>query len=222
MTTNTLNWSAYDGFSPENSNYYIYYLLDVNLAPVLLDSITNGNISYVHSNVMLDTTYHYLIQAYSNTSSDIAYSNIQSISTVIPGLPQIMNADFATIETLNQIDLSFTLDPNALIDRYVLLKSDSINGTFDTIANYPASTGQITYTDDLKVSQEIAFYKVIAINDCGIIINQSNIASNILLEAYPAKDGSKTNILQWTSYKNWLGNVANYEIYRSVDGSAFS
>ncbi len=222
METNTLNWSSYDGFAPESSNYYIYYLLDVNLPPVLLDSITNGSTNYVHSNITLDTNYTYLIQAYNNSSVNIAYSNAQSISTIIPGRPQTMNADYATVEILNQVDLSFTLDPNALINRYVLLKSDSINGTFDTIANYPAGTSQINYSDNIKAGQEIAYYKVIAVNDCNIVTGESNIASNILLEAYPATDGSKTNILQWTSYQNWLGNVDYYEIYRSVDGSGFS
>ncbi|RLD64830.1 MAG: hypothetical protein DRI95_10030 [Bacteroidetes bacterium] len=222
LETNTLSWSQYDGFYPESSNYYIYYLLDTSLPPVLLDSITNGDTSYIHNNITLDTTYHYLVQAYNNTSSNISHSNIQSISTVIHGRPQVMNADYATIETLNQVDLSFTLDPNALINRYVLLRSDSVNGTFDTIANYPASTSQLNYSESINAAQEIVYYKVIAINDCNIVTLESNIASNILLEAYPATDGSKTNILQWTSYQEWLGDVDYYEIYRSVDGNAFS
>ena len=132
-----------------------------------------------------------------------------------------MNADYATIELLNQIDLLFTLDASSLIKQYALLKSDSLNGTFDTLAYYPASTDKITFTDDINASQQILYYKVVAINDCNIITKESNIASNILLEVYPATDGSKTNILKWTSYKEWLGDVDYYEIYRSVDRSAF-
>lgn len=219
---NSLSWSQYDGFSPESSNYYIYYMLDTNLPPILLDSISNGDTSYVHGNIIPDTTYHYLIQAYNNTSPYTAYSNIQSISTIIPGRPQIMNADFATVQSYNLLDLSFTVDPNAIISSYVLLKSDSINGTFDTIANYPAGISQISYSDDIKAAQEIFYYKIIALNACNIVTRESNIASNILLEAYPATDGSKTNTLQWTSYQSWLGGVDYYEIHRNVDGGGFS
>jgi len=222
LEENTINWSQYDGFLPESSNYYIYYLLDTNLPPVLLDSITNGDTSYIHGNIIPDTTYHYLIQAYNNTSPYTAYSNIQNVSTNIPGRPQIMNADFATIQSYNQVDLSFTVDPNAIISSYKLLKSNSINGTFDTLTSYPAGTSQISYSDNIKAANEIAYYKVIAINNCNIITRESNIASNILLEAYPATGDSKTNILQWTSYQSWLGGVDNYEIYRSVDGSGFT
>lgn len=222
LKENTLSWSQYDGFYPARSNYYIYYLLDTNLPPVLLDSITNGDTSYVHHNVIPDTTYHYLIQAYNINPQHTAYSNIRSVSTLILGRPQIMNADFATVQSYNQIDLSFTVDPNANISSYVLLKSDSINGTFDTLAIYPAGTSQISYSDEIKAAQEIFYYKVIAINACNIVVKESNIASNILLEAYPAKDGSKTNTLQWTNYQSWLGGVDYYEIYRSVDDGNFN
>ncbi|RLD68174.1 MAG: hypothetical protein DRI95_03685 [Bacteroidetes bacterium] len=222
LKENTLTWSQYVGFYPESSNYYIYYLLDTGLPPVLLDSITNSDTSYVHHNVVPDTIYHYLIQAYNINTLNTSFSNIQSVSTFIPGRPQIMNADFATIQSYNQLDLSFTVDPNANISSYVLLKSDSINGTFDTIANYPVGTSQISYSDEIKAAQEISYYKVNALNACNIVTSESNIASNILLEAYPSTDISKTNTLQWTSYQTWLGGIDYYEIYRGVDGGGFS
>ncbi len=222
LAENKLNWTEYDGFLPLQSNYYIYYSLDTNSPSILLDSIINGDTSYVHSNIIQDSTYFYLIQAYSNSLQDSSYSNIQSVSTVVPGSPQFMNADYATVQTHNQVDLSFTLDPNAVINSYALLKSDLISGIFDTLASYPAGTSQITYSDYIKPSHEVNYYKVIAINDCNVVIRESNIASNIHLEVSPATDGSKTNILQWTSYQSWLGAVDYYEIYRSVDGRGYA
>ncbi|OQY03985.1 MAG: hypothetical protein B6I20_03870 [Bacteroidetes bacterium 4572_117] len=220
--TNTLKWSQYTGFLPENSNYYIYYWIDTNLPPILIDSVTNGGTSYTHNNVIVDTSYHYLVQAYSKNTQDKANSNTLSANTLVPGIPQIMNANYATVKLSNQVDISFTVDENAIINSYKLLKSDSINGLFDTLATYPASTGYITYSDELKTSEKIAYYKVIAINDCNIIVKQSNIASNMLLKVTTANSGSKTNVIKWTNYKTWLGGLDNYEIFRSIDGSNFS
>lgn len=222
LLENSLSWSNYNGFAPSVSNYNIYYYTDANSSPILLQSITNGDTSLVQTHIQVDTIYYYFVEAFSSSSTDTAYSNIRSVSTVIPGMPQIMNADFATIEQLNQTDLSFTLDPNATVDRYVLLKSDSINGTFDTLATYPPGTDKITYSDYINSAQQIAFYKVIALNSCDVLTAETNIASNIVLEAYPATDGSKTNILQWTTYRTWLGGVDYFEIYRSVDGGAYN
>ncbi len=219
--TNTLSWSPYNGFSPAVSSYNIYYTGGTNTPAILLATITNGDTSLVHQSVLPDTTYYYIVEAFSDTSVDTAYSNIRSISTIIPGNPQTMNADYATIDNYNEISLSFTVDENATIDRYVLLKSDSLNGVYDTLASYPAGTAQIIYTDYARTAQEQFFYKVIAINNCNVTTAESNVASNILLEAQAANDGSKTNILDWTAYAEWLGGVYTYEIFRSIDGSAY-
>lgn len=221
LMTNTISWSPYTGFAPNISQYNIYYTTGNNSSATLLGSVSNGDTSIVHQNVLADTTYYYVIEAFSNTSIDTAYSNIRSISTTISGNPKIMNADYATVDNYNEINLSFTLDENATIDRYVLLKSDSANGVYDTLSNFPAGTSQISYTDYAKTAQERFFYKVIAINNCNVTTQESNIASNILLEAQPASDGSKSNILNWTNYFKWLGDVDQYEIYRSIDGSAY-
>ncbi len=221
LMTNTISWSPYTGFDPNVSQYNIYYTTGNNSSATLLGTVSNGDTSIVHQNVLPDTDYYYLIEAFSNTSSDTAYSNIRNINTSIAGNPQIMNADYATVDNYNEINLSFTVDENATIDRYVLLKSDSVNGVYDTLSSFPSGTSQITYTDYAKTAQEQFFYKVIAINNCNRTTNESNIASNILLEAQPANDGSKSNILKWTNYTEWLGGVYQYEIYRSIDGSVY-
>ncbi len=221
LLTNTIRWSSYNGYSPAPSNYNVYYSIGNNSPAVLLTSISNNDTSIVHQNIIPDTTYYYIIEAFNNNSSDTAYSNIRSINTEIPGYPKIMNADYASVENYNEISLSFTLDDQAVVNNYALMKADSLNGVFDTLQTYPQGTAQINYIDYAKTAQERFFYKVIAINNCGVVANSSNIASNILLEAQPDNDDSKTNILNWTEYENWKGDVYTYEIYRSVDGSAF-
>jgi len=47
-------------------------------------------------------------------------------------------------------------------------------------------------------------------------VAQSNIASNLVLTAASAE---LRNNLVWNTYRNWLGGVLNYQIYRSI-GSA--
>ena len=219
LMQDTISWSVYKGFDAQIITYNVYFSIGNDTPNIFLT--TTSDTSILHQNILPDTNYYYIVEAINTQTNDTSYSNIQNINTTLPGTPKIMNADYATVNNYNEIELSFTVDENAVIDRYVLLKSGTINGVYDTLANYPQGTAQISYTDYAKTAQEQFFYKVIALNNCNVMVGESNIASNILLEAYPANDDSKTNILNWTPYKDWKGSIYTYEIYRSVDGSAY-
>jgi len=219
---NTLVWTAHNDFTTNFGGYRIYYKNKPSDLPILLTEISSkDDTTYVHESITSNVDYYYYVQAYNSNNSIKTNSNVDTITTTMPAVPQIMNADYASVETYQQVDLSFTVDENAVINSYVLLKSDSLNGPFDTLQVYSQGISTINFIDNnIKSSQEKAFYKVISINTCNIESRETNVASNILLEAY-ADDGSKTNILNWTNYQTWYGGVDNYQIYRSVDEGAF-
>ncbi|MBN1250881.1 MAG: gliding motility-associated C-terminal domain-containing protein [Bacteroidales bacterium] len=221
LEQNTIYWSAFKNFGTDIGGYRIYYKNNIADIPVLLNEVSSQDTAFIHSNVDANVDYYYFIQVFNIDNSLQSSSNIQLVTTTMPVRPAIMNADFASINSYQKVDLSFTVDENAILNSYVLLKSDSIYGTYDTLAAFPAGIAEIYYTDYIKASQEILYYKVISLNTCNIKSKESNIAHNILLEAYANKDNSKINILNWTKYKTWLGGVDNYKIYRSVDEADF-
>jgi gliding motility-associated-like protein len=220
---NSLIWTSYKAFGQDLGGYRVYYSATQTGTPILVDELPASDTSFIHAQVAANTQYFYFIEAFSIAAADSSLSNIQGITTVMPPVPLIMNADFGTIEMFNQITLSFTLDAVAEINAYKLLKSDAIGWPWDTIASYPSGTAQINTVDLIKTNQETVYYKVVAINSCGLESRQSNIAQNIVLESYPDPNPNAkyTNQLTWKPYQTWLGGVGSYKVYRSIDGEAF-
>ncbi len=218
---NTLKWTSHNEFNTNFGGYRVYFKNQPSDVPTLLTTINSENdTTYTHESIISNIDYYYYIQAYNSDNSVQTNSNISEITTTMPAVPMIMNADNASVESYQQINISFTVDANAEINSYVLLQSDSINGLYDTLQVYQQGTAKIDYIDNVKSSQLKKYYKVLSINTCNIESRESNIASNILLEV-TANSSNKTNTLNWSNYQTWYGGISNYQVYRSIDGTAF-
>lgn len=218
---NHLIWTSYNGFGSNLSGYNVYYSNTLAGTPILIAELNATDTIFIHNQVAANTQYYYYVEALNLENNLVSSSNIQQITTTMPPVPQIMNADYASVEGFEQVDLSFTLDATAVVDEYLLLKSDSINGTYDTISSFASGVGAINYSDFVKTNQEIAYYKVLSKNTCGLPGRESNVAHNIVLEALADDANQYHNKLSWNPYESWRGGVSSYTVYRSIDGGAF-
>ncbi len=217
---NKLTWTHYNGFGQKLKEYNIFCSHSLNETPTLIDKVSANDTSYTHYNIDYNKTYYYYIQAISNDQLK-SLSNIQKIETSSLSSNPIINADYATVINKNRVEVSFTLSKSTDIKSYILLKSKSINGKYDTIKILPGGIESIRYTDTVKTKKYIRYYKVVAINKCGDKAAESNIANNIVLKAKASKETKFLNQLKWNAYENWNGGISNYYVYRSFDGSKF-
>jgi gliding motility-associated-like protein len=125
--------------------------------------------------------------------------------------PAYINADYATLNNDNTVNLSFTLDPASELKNYILMRSAYTTGKFDTIANLVALGSKISYTDNSSVTDGQSFYKLVAINNCNFATTYSNLASTIILSG---EYNNPVNTLSWTPYISWRNDVKEYRIYR--------
>ncbi|HHE40476.1 MAG TPA: gliding motility-associated C-terminal domain-containing protein, partial [Candidatus Cloacimonetes bacterium] len=110
--------------------------------------------------------------------------------------------------------LSFTIDPVSEIYHYKLLRTDDLNGLFDTIADFADHRSEkLTYMDRPEDMLSPFYYKLAAINPCNRIIVMSNIASTMILTVI---NEDAINYLAWTPNIGWEGGVENYEVYRTT------
>ncbi len=221
LEQNALTWTSYHGFGSNLSGYRIYYSNTQLGTPSLLTEQAANDTTYIHQQVAANTSYFYYVTAFSNALPDSSISDIQGITTTMPALPLVMQANYGTVETYNQVDLSFTVDANAVVNSYQLQKSATKNGVYKTIASFPSGTATINYSDFINTNQEIEYYKVIAINTCNLNSRESNIAHNIVLEAQPNPEIEHSNNLSWNLYEGWPTNALDYTIYRSIDNNPF-
>jgi gliding motility-associated-like protein len=219
LEQNSLLWTSYKGNGGQGT-YRIYYSDTQTGTPVFLSEQAITDTTYIHAQVDANRQYYYFIEAFSLTGFS-SLSNIQTVTTSMPAVPSIMNADYASVSFHNQLELSFTVDALAQVNSYKLLKSNSLSGPWDTIASFPMGSSQINTFDNINTSSEVFYYKTVAINSCNIESRNSNIAHNIVLEALPDENIKYTNQLKWNPYQTWLGGVEVYRVFRSIDGAAF-
>ncbi|MEA3445772.1 MAG: gliding motility-associated C-terminal domain-containing protein [Bacteroidota bacterium] len=209
-----LGWTPYTDWPTGVLNYKIYRKIDLgvwNLLDVVDYDINSYNVHFLEP----DRDYYFYVEAigveFKSTSNQVTEF------TDMPHSPIVFNANYASVSGENHIDLSFQIDTTADVIEYVLLRSDSLDGDFDTVSVFtPASDKEvITYTD-YAPTNIIHYYKLIAINTCGVpYVKTTNYASNIVLEAQ-ALDNLR-NFISWTNYFDWQGGISHYNVYRKVD-----
>ncbi len=211
----SLNWSPYIGWGDDLSEYQI--LTSVNdstyrLLGTTADTLQEATIFHIKAN----QKYCYIIKALRNDGS-YSFSNKICFTTNSQSLPENLNADFASVDDEN-ILVSFTYTPGEF-NRFALISENSNLAAPDTIEwfNLQSSTSGFTYTDAEANISLVNQYRIISYNPCGVAIKESNIATNIVLNASTTGNNS---MLEWNNYQNWSGGIKEYEIYRlTSDGN---
>lgn len=209
----TMNWNDYNSWRGSILNYNIYRRLGAGIYQLIATSDTNN---YVLNNVEPDQTFDLFIEAVHIDGVRRSTSNRVSIFTDLSQQPDFINADLATINASNTIDLSFTVGNSTEQYRYNLMRSSSETGPFEQISTFTTADSVITYTDDIPFTSGIYYYRLEVLNNCDVVSVQSNLACNIILNG--TQSGSNISLL-WNEYKNWSGGVENYRVIRTIGRS---
>ncbi len=210
---NTLRWTAFNGFGNSLKSYHIYYSNTKNGEQIFLGEIPASDTSFIHTEVEPNAMYYYHIKAIGNDTLT-SCSNIQVVNTEQFSDVKLLNANYASVIKKGHIEVSFTVDKTAKIKSYILLKSTKKEGKYDTILHFAAGKEIYTYIDTLRTNKNVVYYKLAAINECGYLLGESNIANNISLKARASKTEAFINNLSWNEYEDWRGGVETYIIYR--------
>lgn len=207
---NVVYWNKYVGWDNNVSGYRILGR-EGNGGFSILQGVNATDTSYVFYNIKQNSHYYYFVEAI-NFNSLESSSNIAHKYTYMPDPPPDMIIDYATIRDGNIVDIKFEFSDTSAVDDFVLLRSSKINSDFNIvrqIIDVPSSP--VIINDTILAQYQSFFYRVGAINTCLLIIDTSNLATNILLSC---ENQERTNVLSWNSYQNFTNGVASYEIYR--------
>ena len=205
-----INWNEYNSWRGEIDYYGVYVSEDNGpwqLAQQLSDGITSAIISDVNENV----DYRIFISAIrSNERRDSSSSNLIQINTNMAVLPDYLFGDNATLSTNGQ-EINFSVTDQGVLKKYFLLKSNDINGVYDTLTTY-SHTKEFKYTDDADFLEGPYYYKMSGVNFCDVTMLESeNIASTVVLRG--SLTGDQVD-LDWNDYETYNGQEINYLIER--------
>lgn len=219
---NFLEWTAYTGWKSD-VKYVVYQSNSIDGTFVPLDTLSYDTITYSHQ-VEEDKEYYYRIEAIHIKDGRNSLSNKAYYFTQMPQPPEIMIADYATLNN-DAIEVAFTVDPDKEVLRYDVLRSATIDTGFEKIEEFSGDSETFIYIDSILQQPEnedsIFYYKLKAINPCGNAFGESNTVNNLHLNS-TANQTNRTNVLVWNSLTGWQNGVSAYRIYCSVDNAAFS
>jgi gliding motility-associated-like protein len=212
-----ITWNEYQKWNDGISKYKIYYRVG-NGAFSFLAQVSGNTLEYLHENVLFGENYCYYIRAYNGNNTKTSTSNMTCITTNISNVPSVINADYASVEGYNEVQLSFTVDTTIEIKSYKILRALGDTIKFDTIATIRQNISPILYSDYAEINNTSATYKLAVISKCNKVITESNLATTMLLKV--VNTGDLKHTLHWSHYGSWLGGIDHYNIYRIIDDGA--
>ncbi len=215
---NTLKWNSAIGWEGASKIPYNIYNISQTQNKAILIGTTNDT-TFIHKGLSSKTQYQYYIQI--NTDKQQAKSNDYIINSNLPENPKYLNADYASIVSENNIEVSFTVDDNKDSKTYILTRSLSKTANFENIRFFKSPISKIKYIDTVNSTITSYYYKLISLNICDNVSNNSNLAHNIILDVKIDDLNKKINNLNWTAYTTWNGALEKYNIYRSFDNNEF-
>ena len=214
-----VRWNPYINMVGGVNQYNIY--MSENGGPYsYLASVPGTSVTYSHTTLNNGSEYCYFVQAQGNTVSRTASSNTACEIANLLTLPTFSYLKKATVIDLRRVIVECFVDTAGSPDvsRYKLQRSFDKNGPFTTVSAI-SYTGSpiITFNDfSARTDQFSYYYRMITIDSCGNEVLTSNLGRTILLTGQP--DFNLVNQMKWNIYEEWLGDVSNYSLYRSVDG----
>ena len=205
-----VSWTPYIGWADSLESYILYAEIngDSLYSP---ESFSADNLQFRHENVLTRSDYCYYVEAI-RSDGIRSTSNKACVFTQMARAPEYINADYATVSGENEISLSFTVNPASEIKTFKLLRSVDETGPFDTIEVFQnVTSAKIGYVDqELNLNQN-HYYRLFAMNVCNKMVQQSNLAGNIVLTV---SNQDRLNTLSWTPYQYWHGGIDEYQVSR--------
>lgn len=207
-----LRWTQYIGWKNELKEYQIYTKNSAENSYRFLQNVSSQDTVFEHKNINPNLYYTYFIRAVNKDGKKTSSSNTDSILTYTTLPPKYINADYATTEENGNIKLSFSLEKSEDEVIYKILRSSSLEGSYEAINTEKNIESPYIFYDE-NTEGNPYYYKLAAFDICDNNIKESNIANNIVLKIDNKAGDIENNYLSWNSYSDWLGGVENYRLY---------
>ena len=214
-----VRWNPYINMVNGIGQYNVF--VSENGGPfTFLASVPGNNVTYSHTTLTNGSTYCYYVQAQGNTNTRTASSNQACELANLLTLPTFSYLKKATVIDSRRVIVECYVDiaNNPDVSRYKLQRAFEKTGPFTTVGAVPYTGQQIITLIDFsaRTDEYSYYYRVITVDSCGNEVLISNVGRTILLKGSP--QFNLINKLNWNFYEEWLGNVSNYSLFRSVDG----
>ncbi|MGB0934140.1 MAG: gliding motility-associated C-terminal domain-containing protein [Lishizhenia sp.] len=206
----TLDWSSYQGYSA--ADYQI--LGRIGSQSWEYFGQTSATSFSVPSQIGED--YVFVIQAI-NGNGFYSFSNKILLTVDLQNKPTENYLSTATVEQ-EIVVVKHQISLDAGTKAVLLQKFEPVNQEYLTLEELPVTATTLIFEDfEVEVERNSYTYRTVLIDSCGNYGDTSNIGETILLKVI-TDDTEMKHYLQWNAYKEFIGGVVLYNIYRGIDG----
>ncbi len=214
-----LEWNAYRYWQEGVKAYEIYASLNGQPA-VKVGTVADTVRTFTHTDLQESSDYCYVVRAVKNVNERITSTSSDTCFNIyVPKRPEYQYHYNITVQPGNEgIENYFFVDSTAGYLGFEIQRgTDPQQLNYQWFIPFDPTTRYYDYTDpNVRPDLRSYFYQVIGVDSCELYADTLNLAQTIFLEAEPFPD--RTNGLQWNPYVGWRGDVAAYNVYRSIDG----
>ncbi len=218
-----VSWNTYKGIDKDAvGSYRLLFRTGPLGGPAsgpyqLLFTGSSEDTAYTHRNLQNATRYYYKVQVTDTTGNLTSTSNEIFEDASVPRKSKLLYVARVTNNfNLGSLDVTTHIDGQADVESFEVERAPDPLGPWQVVGQVgkPATA---PYTIDFsdfgaQPSSTRYWYRLSATDSCGGRDTVSNLGSNILLKADPRAD--LTNFLKWNPYRDWMGEVGRYEIFR--------
>lgn len=211
----SLKWNGYNDNPLHVTGYDILASVNGNPFSIVHHSDKDAR-SYTVSEFTTASNYCYSIRA-SLDDGTYSSSNKTCLSTAMQRPPDWINADYATVDENQNIELAFTIEQSSEIKSFILEKSTG-SGPYIKLTEAISANNRVMYTDQKPDLSKIYYYRLSAVNGCKVPVTVSNVVSNIVLnyEQYSGK-----LLLSWNQSGILPGEIVSYNVFMDT-GTGFN
>ncbi len=211
-----LKWNSYKNWPDYVKEYQIEASINGGAYAVVG---TTTDTSFVFEEGVANANYCFLVKAIANDEIKTSLSNINCVFLHQPPTPSFNYLQTATVIANDEVEVRIHQDLAAQISNFRLERSlDDSPGSYEEIANTIGTSNPVIFSDaTVNAGVQPYFYRVMADDSCGRTTYYSNVGKTIVLNV-TENTTQLSNLVQWSAYKQWNGNIIAYEVYRSVNG----
>lgn len=162
-------------------------------------------------------SYVFSILATDEANGETSFSNIVSVDFVEAGGPTFSYLSVATVEDKG-IEVVHRMSLDGGIERVELERFNRLDQSFEKIDELPATSEELIFFDEnVEVNRRSYRYRTVMIDTCAQVLGISNLGETIFAKAI-TEDTPMTHTISWSPYREFVGNVIEYRVYRAVNG----
>jgi gliding motility-associated-like protein len=213
----TIQWTPYQGWTEGVGVYHIR--AQINGEPSVVLASFAGNTLSATIPVEPYNDYCFFIWAESNGAQKPALSNRFCLEATYPPIPEYLYLNRVNVLSETELEINMLPDPFAFGVEYRLERRTELESDFEELGVMaPVPLSELSFyidADNINTNEFLFRYRVAAYDACGTFAGYTNESRNILLRAQEDNEEYLSK-LQWNHYQGWNGDVAEYNIYRSI------